>query len=832
LLKSLKLRVILILVFLFVSIIFLLPNVIEMQGAWKKYLPSEKIHLGLDLKGGMHLLLALDTSKLMDNMLDRKIGQLKDGMIREGIRFLALNKRGNDITVVIRAESRQKFYNLLGKELPDMKVAGTKSEGDNLMLDLAYSDKELMSLKDNAVHQALETIRNRIDQFGVSEPVIVRQGESNILVQLPGVKDPERALELIGKTAQLEFKLVDEENNAPAGLIPVPEGAEQLVYRKRNPDTGVTTTEPMLVKKQALRTGDMVTDARMAIGRGEFTSEPHVALELSGEGARIFDRITGENVGKRIAIVLDNTIYSAPVVKERISGGHAQISGAFTPDEAKDLAIVLRAGALPAPVTVVQNITIGPTLGKDSIRKGVQAALLGGFLVGAFMIFYYRASGIVADIALFLNLILLLAAFAALNATMTLPGIAGIILTIGIGVDTNVLIFERIREELRLGKTVRAAVDGGYSKAWVTIFDAHITTLITSCALHVRHRPHQGLRRDARHRHHQQPLHGGFRLKDDLRLDTGEVQTKEPEHLMKFREIVKKTSIDFISLRNKTFILSAVLVGLGLFGLLMVSLGRANLSVDFTGGTEIQIRFDRHVPIGDLRKALASGGISDVQIQEVAGRNDFILKTKLMDAGSMKIQDRVSSIVASKLPGRGFQILSSNMVGSSVGKTLKKHAIIAIVLSLLGIIIYIAWRFDFVFGIAACIATFHDVLAMLGIFYVLGLEMDILFITALLTIAGYSLTDTVVVFDRIRENMAKMKSRSDIGETINVSINEVLSRTIVTSLTTLLVIAALLVLGGHVLFDFSLALFVGVIVGTYSSVFVASPLIFLWRTKV
>ena len=483
-LKSLRFRAILIAAFLVISIIYLVPNVVELEGAWKKYFPSDKIHLGLDLKGGMHLLLALDTKKLMDNMLDRKFNQLKDGMIREGIRFVGLDKLTDSISVVIKADQREKLYNLLGKELPDMKVIGSKTEGDNATLDLAYSEKELANLKDNAIHQALETIRNRIDQFGVSEPSIETQGENNILVQLPGVKDPERALDLIGKTAQLEFKLVDEENEAKAGIGAVPEGDELLMMKSRNRDTAVTTTTPILVKKEALLTGDTLTDARVRIG-GEFHNEPYVALEFNSEGSRIFDRITGENVGKRIAIVLDNAVYSAPVVRERISGGKASITGGFTPDEAKDLAIVLRAGALPAPVSVIQNITIGPTLGEDSIRKGVQAAVLGGLLVIVFMVFYYRASGIVADIALFLNLILLLGAFTALKATMTLPGIAGIILTIGMGVDTNVLIFERIREELRLGKTVRAAVDGGYSKAWVTIFDAHITTLITTCILFI-----------------------------------------------------------------------------------------------------------------------------------------------------------------------------------------------------------------------------------------------------------------------------------------------------------------------------------------------------------
>ncbi len=300
---------------------------------------------------------------------------------------------------------------------------------------------------------------------------------------------------------------------------------------------------------------------------------------------------------------------------------------------------------------------------------------------------------------------------------------------------------------------------------------------------------------------------------------------------MKFREITKKTKIDFMGFRNKMFVLSAFLVLLGLFGFVMVSLGKANLSVDFTGGTELQIRFAAPIPIGSLRNALISNGIEDVQIQEVAGKNDFFLKTKLMNTGPQRVQDKISSIISASLPGKGFQVLGSNMVGSSVGKTLKQHAILAIALSLLGIVIYIAWRFNFVFGVAATIATFHDVLALLGIFYLLHLEMNILFITALLTIAGYSLTDTVVVFDRIRENMAKMKSRTDLGKVINGSINEVLSRTLITSLTVLLVIAALLVLGGHVLFDFSFALFIGVMVGTYSSIFVASPLIYLWRTR-
>lgn len=300
---------------------------------------------------------------------------------------------------------------------------------------------------------------------------------------------------------------------------------------------------------------------------------------------------------------------------------------------------------------------------------------------------------------------------------------------------------------------------------------------------------------------------------------------------MKFREIIKNTHIDFIGMRNKTFMLSCVLLIIGCIAFVMVSMGKANLSVDFTGGTSLHLRFQDKVSIGDLRNTLA-GDIHDVQIQEVSGTNEFLLKTKFSDTEKEKIQDKISQILSSRLPGKKYEVLETNMVGSMVGKTLKQNAIIAIIFSLVGIIVYIWIRFNFVFGIAATIATFHDVIIMLGLFFVLGREMNILFITALLTIAGYSLTDTVVVYDRIRENMMKMKAKSDLADTINASINEVLSRTLITSLTTILGIAALLFIGGKVLFDFSLALLIGVLIGTYSSIFVASPLIFLWRGKI
>ncbi len=297
-------------------------------------------------------------------------------------------------------------------------------------------------------------------------------------------------------------------------------------------------------------------------------------------------------------------------------------------------------------------------------------------------------------------------------------------------------------------------------------------------------------------------------------------------------ELIKDTKIDFISVRKKAFGISAILVAVGIFSFVMISLGKANLSIDFTGGTNVQVRFAEKVNIGDLRSALEKGGIDDVQIQEVSGTRDFFIKTKLLDTEKESLTTKITSILSTQFKGAKFEVLESNMVGPGVGKSLKKYAIIAIVLALLGIIIYIAWRFTFLSGIAATIATFHDVLVIAGVFYFLNKEFNLLIITALLTIAGYSLQDTVVVFDRIRENSGKMKSRDDFGSVINASINEVLSRTIVTGISTLISLAAIMIFGGEVLFDFAFALFLGLIVGTYSSIFVASPILYAWRQKI
>ncbi|MDH4099920.1 MAG: protein translocase subunit SecD [Nitrospirota bacterium] len=480
--KSLQWRFLLIGISVLVSFVCFLPSTplfSSMPGWWKTIMPNQGINLGLDLQGGMHLILKVEAEKAVATSVDRMVKNISDDLSAQKDARLEVVKEDTGFSVTAQdATSKEAARKLVSERYQDFAV---KRE-DPTAISYYLTDEEQKRIKDAAISQALETIRNRIDQFGVAEPVIVRHGTDEILVQLPGVKDPRRAIDLIGKTAVLEFKLVDDNadvQKAIAGDVPVD---SELLYEKNvDRQTKQETKIPMVVKQNALMTGDVITEARVAID-ARF-NEPYVAITFDSIGSTLFEKITEENTKKRMAIVLDGTVYSAPVIQEKISGGRAQITGKFSQEEAKDLAIVLRAGALPAPVTIIQNVTVGPSLGQDSIDAGIRAAILGTILVILFMAIYYRLSGVIADVAMILNVVMLLGALGLLNATLTLPGIAGIILTIGMAVDSNVLIFERIREEIRAGKTIRSAIDAGYDKAFVTIIDAHVTTLITAAVL-------------------------------------------------------------------------------------------------------------------------------------------------------------------------------------------------------------------------------------------------------------------------------------------------------------------------------------------------------------
>jgi len=442
---------------------------------------NEKIKLGLDLRGGMYVLLGVEVDKAVDAKLDTLVTQVKKDLRSEKISYAYVKKDKDKLVVALKDDSIDNAKKIIEKNYPFLKESSIfKNE---FLLEFKLDPKEVEKIKDYAVEQAAQVIRNRIDQFGVTEPVIQRQGNRNILVQLPGITDPERAIKLIGKTAQLKFYLVDDAVTASdisSGNIPF----DDIVLYKKVIDkrTGkIVENTPYALKRDAVLTGDYLVDAEVRIS-SQF-NEPYVLIKFDSAGAKLFGEITKNNVGKRLAIVLDNNVYSAPVIREAIMGGEAQITGNFTMEEAKDLAIVLRAGSLPAPVKILENRTVGPSLGKDSIEKGIKASIIGLLLVVIFMAVYYKLSGIIADIALILNLVIILGVMALFKATLTLPGIAGLILTIGMSVDANVLIFERIREELRLGRTALSAIEAGFEKAMSTILDANITTLIAAVVL-------------------------------------------------------------------------------------------------------------------------------------------------------------------------------------------------------------------------------------------------------------------------------------------------------------------------------------------------------------
>lgn len=482
--KNIKVRAVVAAIVTLAGIFYLMPSITtSLPTFWKDYV--DKIHLGLDLRGGMHLVLEVETDKAVESAVERAVNTLKSLLMEKRVRFRHLERiNGTMISLQLpNQEASDSLNEILKDTFPNLEKKPSQWEDGKETVILAFTKQHADAIKKFAVEQSLETIRNRVDQFGVAEPEIIPQGDERILIQLPGIKDPKRAINLIGKTALLEFKLVDEEHSLDEalknGITPV---GSIISYGYRfDSATQQRRKIPYLLYERTLMTGDSLENAQVKIS--DRFGEPYVALKFNAQGAKDFEQITGEYVKKRLAIVLDGVVHSAPEIREKISGGNAMIEGAFTMEEARDLAIVLRAGALPAPVKILEQRTVGPSLGQDSIDKGILSIIVGGLFVIAFMILYYRYSGIVANMALVLNLILILGALAAFRATLTLPGIAGIVLTIGMAVDANVLIFERIREELRLGKSPRASIAGGYSKALLTIVDANITTLIAALVL-------------------------------------------------------------------------------------------------------------------------------------------------------------------------------------------------------------------------------------------------------------------------------------------------------------------------------------------------------------
>jgi len=626
---------------------------------------DKRINLGLDLKGGMHLLLRVDTGKLSE-------------------------------------EARQ-----------------------------------------GAVERAVEILRNRIDEFGVREPVIQKQGEEEIVVQLPGITDRERALKLIGRTAFLEFKLVSEDREKLSKAVggEVPEGYE-LKYLPGD-------EEPLLLKKEAVLTGEALKNAYVRFDSSAF-GQPIVTLEFNPEGTKKFAEITANNVGRRLAIVLDGKLQSAPRIKEEIPSGEAVISGRFTLEKAQDLALVLRIGALPAPMMVEEERTVGPLLGQDSIRAGLKASIIGLSLILIFMAANYRLVGLITDVALLLNLLFIFGGlgilpvlFPGVSATLTLPGIAGIVLSLGMAVDANVLINERMREELNLGRPMISVISNGYGKAFSAIIDSNVTTLIAAFLLF---------------QFGTGPVRGfavtlTIGLLSSLFTALIVTRTVLEALVRKFKlkrllmhKLLKNTRIDFLGKRRICYAISVIALVVGLTAVL--SKGGAAWGIDFTGGKIQEYKFEQPVPIEEVRRALAEIGSTNASIQRFKDKpGAYLIKT------SDKEGEDITAHLKQAFSNQKIDILRIESVGPVAGRHLRNKATSALIWALVGILAYVAFRFKhFNFAFAGIIALFHDCLITLGFMGLTGRQIDLITITAILSIAGYSINDTIVIYDRLREN--------------------------------------------------------------------------------
>ena len=674
------------------------------------------------------------------------------------------------------------------------------------------------SISADTLDQAVEVIRKRVDQFGVSEPVITPQGADRILVQIPGL-DPEQiaaARQQLAQVAKLEFRLVHPENDRL--IAQVREGTDLVPAGYRIETQKVITEgreikEELLVKVRSDLLGDRVRKAFPTYDEQGWG----VALQLDREGANLFGQLTEAHVGKRFAIVLDGRVQSAPVIREPIYGGHASITGDFTEEEVRNLASVLE-NPLQTPVTVEEERSVSATLGSDSIRSGVYAGLVGLALSFLFIIIYYRFAGLVASIALILNLVLLFGAMAMFNFVLTLPGIAGIILTIGMAVDANVLIYERLREELATGKPLNIALNAAYDRAFSAIFDSNVTTLITALILFWKATG---------------PVKGFA-----ITLTIGIVASMFSALLVTrncfnwaiasgvlkrvtMSNLIKATNFDFLSKRRLSVGISAlvILVSVVVFAVR----GEKNFGIDFKGGDLLVLEGQKKVDEGDVRAALKQIDLEEsvVQTEKSSGKEFLTIRS------APGTSDRIEKLLDEKFPEAKFRVEQNDKVGKLVGDELARNSLIALGLGIIGIFIYVAARFEFAFALAAIIALLHDVILTIGAFALFGRELSLIIVGAVLTIAGYSINDTIVVFDRIREGMRTTNAVS-LQFIMNRAINETLGRTILTGGTTVLSTLALYLLGGPVLHDFAFTILVGILVGTYSSIFVASPIVLWW----
>jgi SecD/SecF fusion protein len=723
---------------------------------------SGKIKLGLDLQGGIQFLVSLDTNK--------------------------------------------------------MAVAEDPAPpaGTNATVRVTDADRT------RAVSQAVEVLRKRVDRFGVAEPVIQPLGQNRIMIQLPGLSESRKAdaVEQISKAAYLEFRVVHPDSDRMLKQGTMEPGYEMLKEKRRDAAGNPALYQYVVQKRPALGlTGKYVKAAYPS--RDPVTGKPEIHFEFNSRGADLFGQLTTQHSGNLMAIVLDGELQSAPRINEPILGGNVRITGDFTWDEANNLASVLE-NPLETPVKIDEVREVDPSLGKDSIEAGIRSAVIGTIAVALFMVVYYHRAGVIADIAMVLNLVILMGVMCSVGTTLTLPGIAGIVLTVGMAVDANVLIYERLREEMAAGKSMRGALSAAYSKAFGTIFDSHTTTLISGVILiFFGTGPVKGFGVTLTIGVALSLFTALFvtRIIFDWLLARNWLNTISMLHL------IKKPKIDFMRLAKPAFIATWTVIAIGMgYGIFVR--GSSVMGVDFAGGDALTLRFSQKVEAEAIRQTLAKADVGEPQIQYQKGLADQ--KENLQILTKFGSGDKVLSALTNQFKSAGFQVAGRDQVGPTVGIEIQKSAIIASFLSLFGILIYVAFRYEFSFSVGAVLAVIHDVLMTIGIFFVSGRQLSAPMVAAVLTIIGFSINDTIVIFDRIREDL-KLGVRGTFKEVMNQALNQTLSRTIITSGTVFLATLSLYLFGGGVINDFAFTFLVGILTGTYSSIYIASALVLWWH---
>jgi len=785
------------------------------SGALPSWLPLPRVNLGLDLQGGSYLLLEADMKAVIEEKLISARGEVARTLTKAGLRAHGVSVAGQTLSAQLSSEADAAATPAALKDLlaertttaPQKAVWAQSVQGARLVLGL--TDGAIAEMQSKAIQQSIAIVRRRIDETGVNEPVVARQGQNRILVELPGVQDPGRIKRLLGSTAKMTFRLVakDESHGPDVETLPMVE--------RGNLERSITVRREIAVDGANLTGANPMLDQR--------AHEWVVSFTLDSTGTRHFADVSTKHIGKPFAIVLDGKVISAPVIREPITGGRGQISGHFSVADANDLALLLRAGALPAPLKVVEERSVGPSLGADAIHAGILSVAAGFIAVVGFMLAIYGRFGLFAAVALIANLGMTLTSLSLLGATLTLPGIAGLLLALGMAVDANVLINERIREETKRGRTVLNAVETGFRRAYSTIVDANVTTLLKMLILFV---VGTGAIKGFAVTISLGIMISMFTAITLVRLMTARwLQAKRPKSLTigtRLRFFPDHTAIKFMRGGTAGLILSAM-VSLASLGLVF---GHGlNMGVDFSGGFVVEARTQQPADSAQLRDKLGHLNLGPVQVQQFGGPQDVLLRFQQQPGGpeaQSAAIEKAKETLAQVAPGS--EIRRVEAVGASIGSELFHDGMVALGLAALVMFGYIAFRFEWPFAVGAIATMMLDLTKTLGFFALTGMEFNLASVAAILTIMGFSINDKVVVYDRVRENM-KGGSGRPTREVIDISINQTLSRTVGTSVVLFLAIAPLALFGGPALQEFALVLMFGLVLATTSSIFIAAPML-------